>query len=147
MALSIFKNKWLIRKPVNRAVRIVELLIALSIAALSFKEGWKFPSGIYSVLSAVILFSLYWERDAGQQLFVHIDESGVRMPVTSRKRFIAWSEIDQVLLNYGVLTIDCIDNKLFQTDVAGNSVNLEMFDAFCKEQVAAHMDKRRNDNW
>jgi hypothetical protein len=147
LALTMFRNRWVVRKPVNRALRIVELAISLAIAALSFVEQWKFPSGIFSVLSAAILFSLYWERDAGQQLYVHIDETGVRLPVTSRRRFIGWAEIEQVLLRYGVLSVDCIDNKLYQTDVAGSTVDEAQFDEWCKAQVQAHIDKRRNDNW
>ncbi|MCF8449611.1 MAG: hypothetical protein K9G49_07035 [Taibaiella sp.] len=145
--ITIFRNKWIVGKKANRMVRIAELLIAGSIAALSFAEQWKFPMGIFSVLTAAILFSLYWERDAGQQLYVHIDEKGVHMPVTSRKRFIAWSEIDQVLLRYGVLSVDCLDNKLYQVDVAGTTADSELFDNFCKNMVAANMDKRRNDEW
>ncbi len=147
LATAIFRNKWLIGKQANRVVRVLELLISVAIALLSFKEQWKFPSGIFSVLSAAILFSLYWERDAGQALGVHVDEAGVHLPVTSRKRFVGWVEIEQVLLRYGVLSIDCVDNKLYQFDVSANTVDEEIFHAFCKAQVENHVGKRRKDEW
>jgi len=55
--------------------------------------------------------------------------------------------IDQVLLRYGVLSIDCIDNKLFQFDVSSNTADAELFEAFCKAQVENNIGKRKTDEW
>jgi len=145
--LTMFRNKWITGKPINRIIRYAELMVSLSIAALSFYEQWKFPSGIFSVLSAAIVFSIYWERDAGQQLYIQIDDKGVRMPITSRTRFIAWHEIEQVLLKYGVLSVDCIDNKLIQVDVSKNTIDEQDFNDFCKLQVENNKNKRTNNDW
>lgn len=145
--LTIFRNKWITQKHINRYMRLAELMVSLSIAALSFYEQWKFPSGIFSVLSAAILFSIYWERDAGQQLYVQIDDQGVKMPITSRRRFIAWNEIEQVMLKYGVLSIDCLDNKLVQVDVSRNSISEDDFNVFCKKQVEGNISKRVKNDW
>jgi hypothetical protein len=145
--LTIFRNKWITLKHINRYVRLAELLVSVAIAALSFYEQWKFPSGIFSVLSAAIIFSLYWERDAGQQLYVQIDEQGVRMPITSRRRFIAWHEIEQIMLKYGVLSVDCLDNKLVQVDVSGNTIVESDFNLFCKQQVDNNKEKRVKNDW
>jgi hypothetical protein len=147
LVVSIFRNRWLTGRQANRVVRVLELGVSLGIAGLSFAEQWKFPLGIFSVLSAAILFSLYWERDAGQALQVVVDEAGVHLPVTSRKRFLSWAEVEQVLLRYGVLSIDCVDNKLYQYDVSAFTADEEIFDAFCKSQVANSIGDRGKDDW
>lgn len=146
--LTIVKNRLIIRPPLNIVVRAAELLISVALLMLSLKEQWKFPIGIFSVLSAAILFSLYWERTAGQQLYIHVDEQGIKMPVTSRRRHIAWWDVEEVLLRYGVLSVDCIDNKLYQADLAANAnIDSVKFEAYCKAMVDANIEKRVKNNW
>lgn len=147
LGVTIIKNRWITSRKVNRLVRVGELLVATAIALLSYKEQWKFPIFIFTVLVAVIAFSLYWERDAGQQLLVSVDDTGIHLPVTSRKRFVKWEEADQVILRYGVLSIDCLDNKLYQFDVSASEASETAFNAFCAAQVEAHISKRRTDGW
>ncbi len=147
ITVTIAKNKWITGRSINKVFRFLELAVALAIAALSFSEQWKFPIVIFTVLVAAIVFSLYWERDAGQQLHVRVDESGVHLPVTARRRFIAWKEIDQVMLRYGVLSIDCIDNKLFQFDVSATTAPVDQFNEFCAGQVTAAIADRPANDW
>ncbi len=147
LVLAIFKNRWLTQKSTNLIFRFLELLIAGGIAALSFYEQWKFPSGIFTVLTAAILFSLYWERSAGQKVFVQVDEGGIKLPVTSRRRFVAWHDVDTAVLKYGILSINCLDNKLYQFDVSGNTVDDEDFNSFCTAQVTANIEKRKDNSW
>ncbi|MBL7692489.1 MAG: hypothetical protein JNM41_12935 [Flavipsychrobacter sp.] len=147
ITVTIAKNRWITGRKVNKMFRFLELAVALAIAALSFIEQWKFPIVIFTVLVAAIVFSLYWERDAGQQLQVRVDESGVHLPVTARRRFIAWKEIDQVMLRYGVLSIDCIDNKLFQFDVSATTAPADQFNEFCAGRVTAAIGDRPANDW
>ncbi|MBX2907487.1 MAG: hypothetical protein KF744_15690 [Taibaiella sp.] len=147
MSVTIVKNKWLTGNGVNVLVRIVELLVAISIALLSFREQWKFPIAIFSVLVAVLVFSLYWERGANQQLYVSVDEAGVHMPVTSRKRFVPWVEADQVLLRYGILSIDCLDNKLYQFNISGPFTDIDDFNNYCAAKVAEYVPARVKNEW
>lgn len=147
IAVTVARNKWLTSSSINMAARVVELLVALAIGVLSYSEQWKFPMLIFTVLVAVIVFSLYWERGAGQQLYVSVDETGVHMPVTSRKRFVAWAEADQVILRYGVLSVDCVDNKLFQFNVPAAAVPQDDFNAYCARQVEDNIPNRRKDEW
>jgi hypothetical protein len=146
LVAAIFKNKWLTGRQINPIVRTAELLIAVCIAIYSLVQQWKFPIVIFGVLSVAILFALYWERAAGNKLYIHIDEEGIKLPVT-RRRFIRWSEVEQVILRYGTLTIDCFDNHLFQWNIATPEMDNEVFEAFCTAQVEKNISKRRNDDW
>jgi hypothetical protein len=145
--LVMAKNKWVISKKVNPVIRIIELLLAICIAAYSLQQHWKFPALIFGALSAVILFALFWERTAGSPLSVHLDESGIKLPASSTKRFKPWTEVDEVLLRFGILTINCTDNSLLQWNVADKEIENKALEAWCTTQVEENKSKRRNDDW
>jgi hypothetical protein len=142
----MMRNKWLLKKNTNLIFRIGELVVALGIAILSYVEQWKFPMGIFGVLSAAILFAIYWERSVGTVMNIRIDEAGFKLPVTARKRFIPWTEIDDVIFKFGTLTVDCTDNHFFQWNIT-TQVDQEIFEAYCSAQVEENKSKRRKDDW
>jgi len=144
---TIAKNKWVVSNKVTPPLRVAELIVALSIAVLSIIERWKFPAGIFGVLSVALLFALYWERATDGALFIHLDADGVKLPITARKRFLSWPEVEQVVLRYGTLSINCADNRLFQYNVTDSNVDSEIFEAFCSVQVEDNRGKRIKDEW
>jgi len=146
LGLTIFRNSWINDKKINPILRVVELIIATAFAIYSLLMQWKFPIVIFGGLSAALLFALFWERNAGGKLYIYVDDDGLRLPVV-RRRFIPWNEVDIIVLKYGTLTINCLDNHLFQWSVSVPDVNLEAFDAFCSAKVEEHIGKRRNDEW
>jgi hypothetical protein len=147
LLLTIIRNRWVSGK-LNLPLRLVELAISVVIAAYSIRMQWKIPIGIFSVLAAALMFSLWWERRMNNALYVDISDEGLRLPVTSRKRFIPWQEVEQVILRYGTLTIDCITNQLFQWTVADDiDIDAGRFETYCMEQVEANKGKRRTDDW
>lgn len=146
VAATMFKNAWVISNKVNTTLRVIELIMALCIAAYSVSQHWKFPIIIFSVLSAALVFALYWERSVGSTLFVHIDNDGIQLPV-ARKSFKPWTEIEQVILRYGILTIECVGNTMFQWSIPDTNVDNEIFEAYCSSQVEENRSKRRNDDW
>ncbi len=145
--LVMAKNKWVISNPINPIFRVVELLIALAIAAYSLIMTWKFPAGIFGVLSAALLFAIYWERSSGSELSVHIDNDGIKLPVTARKRFKPWTEIEAVILRFGILTVNFTDNSFVQLDLSNPEFDNEIFEAYCNTQVEENKSKRRKDDW
>jgi len=146
LGATIFKNKWITSSKVNPAIRIIELIIALTVAIYAATQHWKFPIGMFSVLAAALIFSLYWERKAGSTLFVHVDEKGLRLPVV-RRRFVPWVDVEEVLLRFDTLTINLADNHLFQWNIAAANIDSEIFEAFCSAKVEENRGKRRNDEW
>jgi len=145
--VTIAKNKWVVSNKVTPVLRIAELIVSLSLAGLSVAEWWKFPMGIFGVLSVALLFALYWERSTDRALFIHLDTDGVKLPVTARKRFITWPEVEQVVLRFGTLSINCADNRLIQYTVGDDKVDSEIFEAFCSAQVENNREKRIKDDW
>jgi len=146
LGLTIVKNNWVTSQKVNPMFRIAELTIAIILALYSTMQHWKFPIVIFSMLSAALLFALYWERSSGKVLFIHVDDKGLRLPVV-RRRFIPWPEIEQVVLRYGTITINCVDNHLFQWTVSATDLDPKTFEAYCKTKIEENISKRRNDEW
>lgn len=148
MFLVIFlKNKWLRRPAVNRAFRVVELCLTLAMLAGALALKWWAPAAVAGVLAAAILFALYWENNSRSRLVIKVDTEGIKLPITSRKRGISWPDVNNVLLRYGILTIDCADNSLYQWNIGQVSIDRERFEAFCQENIAAGMSKRGKNDW
>ena len=147
LVATMAKNKWVTTPRNNTIIRIVELLIAITVAIYSVSQEWKLPMGIFTVLGAAVAFAIFWEGKLNTPKVVEIDEQGIRLPSTSRKRFIEWVAIEQVLLRFGTLSIDCADNTLFQWNVRESGISQETFESFCATQIEAGRGKRKNDDW
>ncbi len=52
-----------------------------------------------------------------------------------------------MMLRYGVLSIDCLDNKLFQFDVSATTTPVEQFNDYCAERVAVSVADRPANDW
>lgn len=147
LAVLLFKSKWLTDKKANRALRIVELAVLLCFASFAAMVGLTVPAAVYGLIAAAILFAIYWESVSDNTLYIHIDERGIRLPLTSRKRFLEWWEVENVLLRFGVLTIDCHDNRLFQWNIKTISFDKDAFQRFCMEHIAESKEKRKKYVW
>lgn len=143
--ISLFKIKWITQGINNRLFRVFELAALLSTAIyLALHHRW-IPTIVPGSLSLALLFALYWERGAYKNLTIQVSKEGIKLPVTSRKRQVHWHEVEQVLLRYGILTIDCHNNRLFQYHVEPAGVDKEAFENYCSDNVTANIDKREKD--
>jgi hypothetical protein len=146
LLVAIFRNKWIVTPKVNRIFRTVELMILLSLLSYAGIHKWGPPSFVFGVLSAAVLFALFWEFGGEGSSVIHIDKQGFKLPLGSRKRFIAWVEIEHVLLKFGTLTVNCYDNRLYQWSLGAIDLNNGEFDEFCSEQIEeAKKNKDKND--
>jgi hypothetical protein len=141
LVISIARNKWLMRPEVNRVFRIFELGITLCLAAyMAINMIWV-PVAMFGILAIVILLAFIWERGSGDQ-FIYVTEEGIKMPFSSRKRFIEWRDVETVLFRYGTFTVECDGNKLYQWSIKKTDIDKEEFERFCAQQVAKQKDKR-----
>lgn len=141
LVTTVIKHRWLVLTKANRIFRVIELMIFLCLVSYCAINKWWVPTTMFSVLGASILMALLWENGE-TKLRISLDERGIRLPVTSRKRFIDWSEVERVLLRYGTLTVDCADNKLFQWSVQKTDVDTASFDAFCNKLIEEGKGRR-----
>lgn len=145
--LVIFKSSMLTEKETNRLLRIGELLVMLFFTGFAAIHNLLVPSLIYGLIAAAILFGIYWESVSDNTLYIKIDERGIRLPINSRRRFLEWWEVENVLLRFGILTIDCYDNRLFQWDIKTINFDKEDFQRFCSSHISENRKKRKNYAW
>jgi len=141
---AMFRNKWLLNPERNRTFRILELMAALCLASFMAINRMWVPVAMFGILAVVILLAFYWEKGSGEQ-HVYISEEGIKLPFSSRKRFIDWREVDSVLYRYGTLTVECEGNKLYQWSIKKTRFERDEFERFCAKQAEANRSKRVKD--
>lgn len=98
--------------------------------------GWYLqPNGL--IIAGVFLIAALFERQVKFPSEIAFDEAGVVLN-TFPKKYIAWAELQNVLIKDNVLTIDFKNNKLVQKDInepVTASIEAE-FNAFCSEQLS-----------
>jgi hypothetical protein len=147
LLVTLFRNRWIQKPKNNRIFRILELMILLCLACYFVMIPMKVPAAMCSLMAATLLFALYWEQQDGAALSVRIDETGVKLPVASRRRQLSWTEVEQVLFRFGTLTVNCYNNSMYQWTIGKTDFDKEAFAAFCEKQVAAGNEKRDKNDW
>lgn len=141
---SLFRGKWLKQPKNNRLFRIIEFCCSLVFAAYFAMGHWWLPAGIFGVLAGTLLLATLWESNKNKTQYIHIDDKGVQLPATSRRSSLEWNEIEQVILRFGILTIDCYDNHLYQWNVDAPDFDKEALELYCARLIKENEGKKSN---
>ncbi|MBX9783856.1 MAG: hypothetical protein K2X48_11260 [Chitinophagaceae bacterium] len=124
-------------KNTNQLFRLIETLMFVYAA-------WYFLSvmnlqlmGFMQVLAALGLFLLFiTERKIFSPTLVRIDEKGVYTPANMQDRFIAWANIDHLLIKNDFVSINTVQNQFIQyeTNVILSELQMDEINAFCRER-------------
>ena len=133
----IVKNKWLTNKKINAVLRSIELLLFISFTILALQYGIVYPAFIFGGISATLFFALFWENKA-EKLVVTISEKGIRTP----KHFLEWHEIEALIYRHQILTINTVDNHLYQWETYQGDTDEALLEEFCKAKIAAGIKNR-----
>ncbi len=147
LIISLFRGRWLKKPKNNKALRIIEIGCSILYAGYFAYGHWWLPAGIFGILAATLLLATLWESNKNRAQFINIDEKGVQLPSTSRRGSLAWNEIEQVILRFGILTIDCVDNHLYQWNVNAAEFSKEELEAYCSKLVIANKGKNKGADW
>ena len=99
---------------------------------------------IPALLNLIFIFSaLYLHK----KISVSVDSTGIIIHSFPKKIF-AWQDADNVLIKDGLMTIDLLNNKIFQLAVDDNLVNENDFNDFCRHQILKQKAiNKQNDNF
>lgn len=108
--------------------------ISFSAGFLLFSFAWQTAG--YWVISILNLVFSVLNVVALQKPIVRISESQIIYP-SFPKRKISWTDLNNLILKDGLLTIDFKNNKLIQQYVADASANIseKEFNEFCSQQL------------
>jgi hypothetical protein len=114
--------------------RIANYRFALMLAAW----GWfLFPKVAW--LSCIYLLAAVFEKPVKREPEIAFDKDEILLNSIPKKRFL-WSELNNVILKDGILTIDKKNDKIFQGEVNEEvpaDVEIE-FNNFCKANLQVH---------
>lgn len=143
---ALFRNKWLRTHAVNKTYRIIELLILATVSIFLLTVEYNIPAALFGLLVGTIVFSLFWESGKNTKpLTLHFSDEGIKLPVTSRRRGLRWSDAENVILRHGTITINCTDNRMFQWVTSRYEYDVEEFENYCMAQIAAAKHKRKSE--
>lgn len=147
--ICIFFNKTIIQNKTNFSLRILELLLFLPILIYTLIQSWYLPA-TYAVAAIIaILLAYFWEKRGMQTKNAIINTAGIKLPLTGKNGSLDWQEINNVILKYNILTIDCKNNRLIQLSLPTTSTPLPhaaALEKFCAEQIIAQGIQPSN-NW
>jgi hypothetical protein len=135
MGITIGRNKWINKLEVNVYFRILELVLAVVLAIYSFQQGWKPPMGIFGVLTLALGFALVWERPSFNAIEIMITDDAIKLPSNQGRRYIEWEEVEQIIFKYGILSVNCKDNRLFQWNVKDAPMDPKAFERDCNSKI------------
>lgn len=147
LAVTIFKSKWMMKPKVGMFFRVFEISIIGILSIHFFQLNLLTPAILMLFVIGMIAFALFWENQSDQSLKVVLSESEILLPMTSRKKKLQWSEVDQVLVRFNTITINCADNRLFQWVLSNQDIDIEGLHQFSKQQIVVNMHLRKQDNW
>jgi hypothetical protein len=106
-----------------------KLFTEYAIALAWFQMGYWWMAAIVSILGTLYLI-------AKRPLLVSIIKEKITYPSFPKKN-IPWSQLNNIILKDGLLTIDLKDNSFIQqsVDEGKTSVNEQEFNDFCQEQL------------
>jgi hypothetical protein len=90
----------------------------------------------YWWVGLIVLFLLVLFYISKKPLIVAVQEDGIIYPSFPKKK-INWSELNNIIIKDGLLTIDFKNNKLIQQyiDESKTSINEKEFNDFCSQQL------------
>ncbi len=99
---------------------------------------------IPALLNLIFIFSANYLL---KKISISVDNTAIVIHSFPKKIF-AWQDADNVLLKDGIMTIDLLNNKIFQLTVDDNIVNENDFNNFCRDQILQHRSiNKQNDNF
>ncbi len=147
MLASLFKNKWLTQKGINRTVRIGELMVILVMASYAAMNDILIAAIMFGILGIALLFAIFWENNNDAKNAISIADDGIKLPIAARRRNIYWHEVDNVIYKYNTLTVNTLDGRMYQWTIKKNDTDKEAFATFCFAQIKAAEKNRSKGDW
>ncbi len=128
-------------------LRVLELVLLSGGSILFYLSGWEIPALLFLLLFILALAAALFEKRAPADTVIEVGENGIVRRAGLQSRQLPWRDLKQVLYRRGVLTIDCLNNRLLQYPIDTPEVETETFEAYCAAQVEKAIPQRHRDDW
>lgn len=140
--LGFKKSNWLQQPGNNRIFRLLNTGLSGCLAIIFLVSQWWLAAAITGLVALANLFAFFYEQKASAALFVVFEEDAVYLPASARRKQLEWTEVERVLLRHGTITIDCVNNFLYQWNTRHKESVTEALEVFCREQIEKNRHKR-----
>ena len=137
VAYGFFRKKLDLLARYNYLLRLVQVVGFTTLGIVMIRLGKTIDYAslfIFAVLTLLLLFS---ERRIFAQTTIFFDEQGIRIPGGYKDHFVAWADLENVVVREDFLTIFHGKKKYLQFAVQQDLSTLEVakLNAFCREQL------------
>lgn len=142
-----FRNRqWLQQASSAKWMRLFCIIANLKVSILFLLSNWWLAAAIAALLLGAQVFALILQRKIGQPLSTTFATDQIILPASARRRTLAWTEVNRVLLRHGILTIDCVNNVLYQWPIDQMpAFSADELEAFSIAQIELAKPKRSSD--
>lgn len=141
-------NKAAMRPAVSNLLKGAEFLTFAGFGIFCFVHQMTMPGILYLLVCGLVVYSFFQQTAAQQNPEVFVDEAGVSVPTGGMRKSLAWKEVSTVLIKHGVLTVDCLDNRLYQWNIVKTTnLNLDGFEEFCSRWIEKAKPDRNKNDW
>jgi hypothetical protein len=141
---TFFKGYWLKK---NNQIRIGHFAIASLLCLLFLASQWWLAAAISGLIALSNLYAFFIQKKMLEPLIVSITEDCIHLPYTSRRKQLSWPEVERLIINHGNITIDSVDNFLFQWPLKNKEENAAEIEAFCTAKILSNIKNRQSRDW
>ncbi|MFM2388380.1 MAG: hypothetical protein RL660_3137 [Bacteroidota bacterium] len=133
----IFFKQWLENIQSVKLLRLLEASCLAVAAVVMFRSNHYLSAGLFALSSLLLMLTLVVEMQLHIGVRVMVDEKGVTRLVGNRTKFIPWKEVENVMLNGKILTVDMKDNYIMQskTSTVLDAEDTAKFNDYCKVRM------------
>jgi len=143
----IFFNRKVIQTKANSILRIVEILALLIILIYAGVKQWYLPLAYSATALTGIILAYFFEQNHKKDKVVSFNENGIHIPGLGRHSNAPWEEVKNIILKHNILTVDFMNNKLYQANISKNNklIDYEILNGYIRTQIDANKHKYRAD--
>lgn len=143
----IFFNKKVIQTKANIILRIAEMIALIIILIFSLYKKWYLPSAYSGSALIAIILAYYLETNHKKDKVASFNENGIHIPGLGKNASAPWHDIKNIILKHNILTVDFMNNKLYQANLSRNNTfsDYEAFHLYTREKIDTNKHNYRED--
>jgi hypothetical protein len=130
LGLLLFLMSFFVKTILDK-YKVKRLMLMAIAAALTY-----FTTGSIAFALVLLLHGVFFDM-LNKKLKVEINERGIAIQYVFGSKTHGWSEINNLILKDGILTVDFASNKLLQAEIAAESFDIDekLFNRYCTLHV------------
>ncbi len=152
---NIMLFSWLLLSGEKKFILLSGLIFGICMMLIHLSKSWKkipiAPHFLWSIFMVCWVFQNEWlpfflnaffivtAEYLNRKIKIFVNEKEILID-TFPKKIFDWRDTENVLIKDGLMTIDLLNNKLYQFSVEGEVIDETHFNEFCLQQILHHKE-------